>query len=67
MVVDLVRASPPVEVPQQTGLVVVVDEGLGLRVVDLQAPADRLLLVVVPLDQAGPVLVYELSRNGPKT
>ena len=55
----LVRARAPVEAPQQTGDVVVGDQRRGLKMVDLEATADRLLTVVVALYQARAVLVAD--------
>ena len=57
--VDFVSGAHPVDPAQQAGVVVVADERLGLGVVDLEPAADRLLLVVVALDQAGAVLVAD--------
>ncbi len=48
-----------VEAAQQARAVVVVDQRGRLRVVDLQAAADRLLLVVLALDQPRAVLVAD--------
>ena len=44
---------------QQAGRVVVGDQRSGLGVVDLQAPSDRLLAVVVALDQPRAVLIAD--------
>src|SRR4051812_19797335 len=59
VVVHLGRRARPVEVAQQVAALVVLDERLGLVVVDRQALADRLGLVVVALDELGAVLVAD--------
>ena len=57
-------AAPAVEATQQPGLLVVVDQRRGLARVDLKARADRLLVVVVALDQARAVLVADALALG---
>src|SRR4051812_13579857 len=57
VVVHLGRRARAVEPAQQVAALVVVDERLGLVVVDGEALADRLRLVVVALDQLGAVQV----------
>src|SRR5580658_6818679 len=51
VVVDVIGGAGSVEATQQAGALVVIDQRRGLLVVDLQTPADRLLLVVLALDQ----------------
>jgi hypothetical protein len=61
---DLRGRASAVEPPQQAELVVVADERLRLRVVDLEAILDRLRLVVVTLDQPRAVDVADASFFG---
>src|SRR3954453_12362979 len=60
VVVDLGRAAGAVEAVQDVALVVVVDERRGLVAVDLQAPAHRLLAVVLALAERLAVDVADL-------
>src|SRR4051794_17078853 len=60
VVVDLGRAAGAVEAVQDVALVVVVDERRGLVAVDLQAPAHRLLFVVLALAERLAVDVADL-------
>src|SRR3712207_5280922 len=55
VVVDLGRVAAAVEAAQRARLLVVVDERLGVLVVDAEALLDRLGLVVVALDELRPV------------
>ena len=57
--VHLVGRAGAVEAAQQPLLLVVVDQRLGLLVEDVEPVLDRLLLVVVALDQRRAVLVAE--------
>src|SRR3954469_9030591 len=59
VVVHLRRRAAAVEALQDAALVVEVDERLGLLPVGLQALADGLGLVVVALDELGPVDVAD--------
>src|SRR5947209_5736729 len=56
VVVHLVGAAQAIEAAQQPLVVVVGDQRLGLRVIDVEPAADRLLPVVVALVQARAVL-----------
>src|SRR3954453_14215785 len=64
VVVDLGGRAGAVEAPQQVAALVVLDERLGLVVVDGQALGDRLRLVVVALDELGAVLVADALTLG---
>src|SRR5215211_4132555 len=59
VVVDLLRRPRAVEAAQEALVLVVLDQRLGLLVVDGESVADRLRLVVVPLDQPRAVLVAD--------
>ena len=62
-VVDLVRRPRAVEAPQQPSLLVVVDERLGLLMVGREPLLDRLVLVVLALEERLAVLVAEAARS----
>src|SRR4051794_32418912 len=64
VVVNLGRLARAVDPPHQPPLVVVLDERLGLVVVDLEAVANDLGLVVVALDQPRAVLVADIVVLG---
>src|SRR5947209_17344506 len=64
VVVNFGRLTRAVDPPHQSLLVVVLDERLGLVVVDLKAVADDLGLVVVALDQPRAVLVADIVVLG---
>src|SRR2546423_13537224 len=57
VIVDLRGRTSAVHPPEQTLLVVVLDQGRGLLVVDAEAVPNHLGLVVIALDQARPVLI----------
>jgi hypothetical protein len=59
-IVDLGRAAGAVEASQQAAILVVLDQRLGLLVIDAQALADRGLAVVVALDEPRAVLIADL-------
>src|SRR3954465_13261413 len=59
VVVHLTRRPAAVEAAEHAALLVVVNQRLGLRVVDLEPLLDRLRLVVVALDQPRAVLVTD--------
>src|SRR2546421_5613389 len=59
VVVDLVRRAGAIEAAQQALVLVPLDQGLCLFVVDLEALLDRLRLVVVALDQLRAVHVAD--------
>jgi hypothetical protein len=65
VVVDLIGVATTVEAAQQSGLVVVSDQGGGLTRVNLEATTDCVLFIVVALNQAGAILVaYPLALGG---
>src|SRR6476619_2661536 len=59
VIVDLSLVPAPVEATQEALLLVVVDDRLGLVVVDVEPVLDRVGLVVVALDETGSVLIAD--------